>query len=288
MTFAMACTLHKELEQLNSHSDLQALVIRSEGRHFCDGGDPSSWVSDALAETKTSDGKGSKFDLGVAAAAVHEVVSLCTVLSNFSVPVLAILQGSVRGVGLALALAVDWRVCTSDARFKCENSDLFGLDEAMRGIVGPRHGLQTANLLSSTIQADKAVEVGLVSSMHDTLDEATSATVSLANAIASASKAATSNSMQLLRFHRDTNSIMTSCVNFAASLSPPNTNVLIDSGEDIRLRVSLGQSSKILHLFAETTPSEVLGLLESSATQPAASSAPTEALTREDAKGKKE
>ena len=112
--------------------------------------------------------------------------------------------------------------------------------------------------------------------MHDTLDEATSATVSLANAIASASKAATSNSMQLLRFHRDTNSIMTSCVNFAASLSPPNTNVLIDSGEDIRLRVSLGQSSKILHLFAETTPSEVLGLLESSATQPAASSAPTE------------
>ena len=153
MTFAMACTLHKELEQLNSHSDLQALVIRSEGRHFCDGGDPSSWVSDALAETKTSDGKGSKFDLGVAAAAVHEVVSLCTVLSNFSVPVLAILQGSVRGVGLALALAVDWRVCTSDARFKCENSDLFGLDEAMRGIVGPRHGLQTANLLSSTIQA---------------------------------------------------------------------------------------------------------------------------------------
>ena len=70
---------------------------------------------------------------------------------------------------------------------------------------------------------------------------------------------------------------MTSCVNYAASLSPPSTNVSIALSKDMQMRLSLGQRFTTLHVLAETTLNEILGLLAACVTQLAASSAlPTE------------
>ena len=153
------------------------------------------------------------YDLDVAAAAVYEVVSTCTTaLSDLSVPVLAVLQGDVSGVGFALALAADWRICSSDARLTCESSDLYRIEEAVSRVVGPRHDAKTvASLLTSTIGPEQAVNVGLASSIHNSLDEATSAAMSLANEIASTSSHATRNAMRLLRPQNQADSVMTAC-----------------------------------------------------------------------------
>ena len=98
MSLAMSLELRKEFEKLQDRSDLRAVILRGVGENFCVGGDPSGWASEARQSTGMDTADNRRLD--VAAAAIFEVVSTCTtLLGNLSVPVLAVLQGEVRGIG---------------------------------------------------------------------------------------------------------------------------------------------------------------------------------------------
>ena len=280
MSLAMARCLQKEFKKLHSQSDLRVVILRSMGERFCNGGDPSSWVHDAWTELNKSEGSNSENqDLGVAAAAVHEVVSLSTVLSNLSVPVLAVLHGNVHGVGLAMALAADWRVCTSDVTLKCDSDALFGLNEAMRRVIGPRDETYMADLPSSAIRSVEALEVGLVSSTHGTVDEAASAAMLLADEVAGASKQATRNAMQLIRPQDQTRSVMKASVDFVVSLKPFSSDgSRTDLGKEMRSLVVLGPGTVNVQLPAGLPLDKTVGILEFAATEVAATSGTSEDL----------
>ena len=280
MSLAMARCLQKEFKKLHSQSDLRVVILRSMGEHFCNGGDPSSWVHDAWTELNKSEGSNSENqDLGVAAAAVHEVVSLSTVLSNLSVPVLAVLHGNVHGVGLAMALAADWRVCTSDVTLKCDSDALFGLNEAMRRVIGPRDETYMADLPSSAIRSVEALEIGLVSSTHGTVDEAASAAMLLADEVAGASKQATRNAMQLIRPQDQTRSVMKASVDFVVSLKPFSSDgSRTDLGKEMRSLVVLGPGTVNVQLPAGLPLDKTVGILEFAATEVAATSGTSEDL----------
>ena len=280
MSLAMARCLHKEFKKLHSQSNLRVVILRSMGEHFCNSGDPSSWVHDAWTESNKSEGRNSENqDLGVAVAAVHEVVSLSAVLSNLSVPVLAILHGNVHGVGLAMALAADWRVCTSDVTLKCESDTLFGLNEAMRRIIGPRDETYMADLLSSEIRSVKALEIGLVSSTHGTVDEAASAAMLLADEVAGASQQATRNAMQLIRPQDQTHSIMKASVDFVVTLKLSSSDGSRTSlSKEMRSLVVLGPGTINVQLPADLPLDKTVEILEFAATEVAATAGTSEDL----------
>ena len=272
MSLAMARCLERELKKLHSHSDLRVVILRSMGEHFCNGGDPSSWIRDTCTELNQSDGRNfENQDLAVAAAVVHEVVSLSTILSTFPVPVLAVLHGNVRGVGLAMALAADWRVCTSDVRLESEHDALFGLDAALRRIASPRDETCMANLPSSAIRSVEALEIGLVSSTHSTVDEAASAAMLLADEVAGASKQATRNAMQLIRPQDQTRSVTSASVDFVVSLKPcSSSGSRTDLSKEVRSCVALGPGTVNVQLPADLPLDEILGILQFAATEVAA------------------
>ena len=248
MSLAMSLELRKEFEKLQDRSDLRAVILRGVGENFCVGGDPSGWASEARQSTGMDTADNRRLD--VAAAAIFEVVSTCTtLLGNLSVPVLAVLQGEVRGIGLALALAADWRVCTSDARLERENGDLFGLDESLRQVVGPCHASKLAGVMPSTITSTEAVSLGLVSCAYSSVQEAVIAAMSLANEIGSTSAGATRNAMELLRSEVRADSVAEACVSASAKLGPPSIAGLIDAGSDAQSRVTLRDGALRVHLL---------------------------------------
>ena len=81
MSLAMAQCLRKELENLHSRRNLRVVILQSKGKHFCNGGDPSSWAREAWTEMNKSNGSECQ-NFDVAAAAVHEGASLGNSLGN--------------------------------------------------------------------------------------------------------------------------------------------------------------------------------------------------------------
>ena len=105
-TRALISALKEILDNLKCMgNEVRAVIIRG---CFDFGSDPEKWIANELSSISIT---------GVerATAIVHEIVHVSTTLSDISAPVLAVLGGPVSGVGLAIALAADWRVGTSDA-----------------------------------------------------------------------------------------------------------------------------------------------------------------------------
>jgi 2-(1,2-epoxy-1,2-dihydrophenyl)acetyl-CoA isomerase len=130
-------------EEVAAAHDSRAIVLRSEGKHFCAGLD--------FAHNKDQD-----------IAALYR-----NALRLFSapLPVVAAVQGGAIGGGLGLALSADFRVATPASRFSANFSRLgfhhgFGLTLTLPRIVGEQ---QAAHLLYSgrRVGGNEARELGL-------------------------------------------------------------------------------------------------------------------------------
>lgn len=141
--------LAAELLQLDEHAAVRAVVLCSEGRHFCAG-----------------------LDLrGVDAAGIRRIYRQAFTLFTGRWPVVAAIQGAAVGGGLGLAMAADFRVVGPKARLTANFARLgfhqgFGLSVTVAAAIGQ----QRANELLYTgrnVDAAEALELGLADRLTD-------------------------------------------------------------------------------------------------------------------------
>ncbi len=156
-------TLADQLEALGSDGQTRAVVLCSDGKHFCAG-------ADLTGGAPVDDVRG-------AAAALYGHA-----LRIFAqpLPMVAAVQGSAIGGGMGLALAADFRVVDVSSRFAANFSRLgfhqgFGLSVSLPRVVGVQHA---ADLLLSgrSVQGDEALAMGLCDQLADPGDQRSVAT----------------------------------------------------------------------------------------------------------------
>lgn len=136
--------LADNFEALDAGNEARAIVLCSEGKHFCAGAD--------FANRSDDENSGQLYAAGVR-------------LFRTALPVVAAVQGAAIGGGLGLALMPDFRVAAPEARFSANFARLgfhqgFGLSVTLPRLVGPQ---VAAELLYTgrRVPGDEAVELGL-------------------------------------------------------------------------------------------------------------------------------
>ena len=131
-------------EALDAGGQARAIVLCSEGKHFCAGAD--------FANRGDDENSGQLYAAGVR-------------LFRAALPIVAAVQGAAIGGGLGLALMPDFRVAAPEARFSANFARLgfhqgFGLSVTLPRLVGPQ---VAAELLYTgrRVKGDEAVAMGL-------------------------------------------------------------------------------------------------------------------------------
>ena len=161
-------------EDIDTQDDIRAIVLCSEGKHFCAGANFGSSARAAELEQRTESDRNPLYDEAVR-------------LFRCKKPVIAAVQGAAVGGGFGLALMADFRVVCPATRMTANFVKLgftpgFGLTHTLERIVGA----QKANLMCLTgrrINGETAQEWGLGDIYTDT-DNVRSAAIELAQEIA--------------------------------------------------------------------------------------------------------
>jgi len=147
-------TLGDEFERLDADPGCRAIVLCSEGKHFCAGAD----FTGEMAEP------------GASGRLYEEAVRLFAVRT----PVVAAVQGKAIGGGVGLALAADFRVAARSSRFTVNFARLgfhqgFGLSVTLPALIGES---RAARLLYSggTLTGEEAERIGLCDAVVDDAD----------------------------------------------------------------------------------------------------------------------
>ena len=168
LTFESYADLRDLLHELPHRDDAKVLVIRGEGKGFCGGGD----VNEIIGELIKMDPK----DLIGFTRMTGEVIRA---MRECPVPIVAGIQGIAAGAGSVIALASDFRVCTTRAKFAFlfTKVGLSGGDMGAAYLLPRMVGVGRATellMLGDTIDAETADRYGLVSQLvdEDGLDDA--------------------------------------------------------------------------------------------------------------------
>ena len=168
---SLTAQLADALEALDGDPGCRAVVLASEGKHFCAGADFSQAGRRA----------------GDADAAGRTIYTEGIRLLRTAKPIVAAVQGAAVGAGLGLAVVADFRVAGGESRFAANFTRLgyhpgFGLTHTLPRLLGP----QRAALMSLTgrrIKPDEALAWGLVDEVAGN-DDLRSAARALAHEIA--------------------------------------------------------------------------------------------------------
>jgi enoyl-CoA hydratase/carnithine racemase len=154
---ALIRSLASAYEALDADDSCRALVLCSEGKHFCAGADFSP-------KQRTPEEQADEGNLYWEAIRLFETRK----------PVVAAVQGGAIGGGLGLACSADFRVGCPDSRFSGNFARLgfhhgFGLSVTLPNIVGHQ---RTLDLLyrGRRVAGEEAVRIGLCDLMVDTKD----------------------------------------------------------------------------------------------------------------------
>ena len=135
-------------EQLDDDPACRAIVLCSEGKHFCAGADfsPKERTPEQAADEATL------YDVAVK-------------LFENRTPVVAAIQGGAIGGGLGLACSADFRVACPEARFTANFARLgfhhgFGLSVTLPAIVGQQRALELL-YCGQRVDGDTATTIGL-------------------------------------------------------------------------------------------------------------------------------
>jgi len=149
---ALINNLADAFSEMDQGDDVRAIVLCSEGKHFCAGNDFSSATRNAERADRQP-------------GQPNPLYAAATRLFATETPVIAAVQGAAVGGGFGLAVMPDFRVVCPDARFTANFVKLgfhpgFGLTHTLARIIGH----QQANLLFLTgrrIGGEEAYRIGL-------------------------------------------------------------------------------------------------------------------------------
>ena len=141
-------------EAVDGRPDCRAIVLCSEGRHFCAGVDFTAPSSTAVRTATLYEEAGRLFRTGT--------------------PVVAAIQGAAIGGGLGLACSADFRIACLEARFSANFARLgfhhgFALSVTLPDIVGQQHALDLL-FTGRRVPGDEAARMGLCDRLVDAAD----------------------------------------------------------------------------------------------------------------------
>jgi 2-(1,2-epoxy-1,2-dihydrophenyl)acetyl-CoA isomerase len=144
-------SLADALEMLDADPGCRAVVLCSEGKHFCAGAD----LTGGRDVTETT-GAG-----GAAGHLYEEAIRLFSI----NTPMIAAVQGAAIGGGLGLALAADFRVASPETRFSANFARLgfhhgFGLTVTLPAAVGQQRALEML-YTGQRVPGEEALRIGL-------------------------------------------------------------------------------------------------------------------------------
>jgi len=150
---ALIDSLAQALEELDSDPACRALVLCSEGKHFCAGANFGGG------------GSGSRADAGAQDASGRHLYDEAVRLFRTRKPIVAAIQGAAIGGGLGLALMADLRVAAPEARFSANFARLgfhhgFGLSVTLPDAVGPQRALDLL-YTGRRVSGEEALSMGL-------------------------------------------------------------------------------------------------------------------------------
>ncbi len=177
LTFESYAELRDFFFDLRTRRDVRAIVLRSEGRAFCSGGD----VEDIIGELFARDMRGLLEFTRMTGALIENI-------RRTPQPVIAAIQGVAVGAGAVMATAADIRILGPKARFGFifPQVGLCGADMGSAYLLPRIVGLGHASELLYTgdiIRAERAVEIGLGNRIVPA-DELVSTVTTLAEKIA--------------------------------------------------------------------------------------------------------
>jgi 2-(1,2-epoxy-1,2-dihydrophenyl)acetyl-CoA isomerase len=186
---ALIRNLADAYEALQSQPSCRAIVMCSEGKHFCAGAD---FHGESDAETIPEEG---------AAGLYQEAVRLF----RAEVPVVAAVQGAAIGGGLGLACSADFRVASPEARFAANFARLgfhqgFGLSVTLPLIVGSQKALELL-YTGRRVPGEEAFTMGLCDRLAGSAAEVRSVARELAAEIAASAPLAVRAIRHTMRSH---------------------------------------------------------------------------------------
>lgn len=179
--------LAEALERLADDGECRVVVLCSEGKHFCAGANFSS-----------ADPRGGTQREG------EHLYDVAIRLFEQPLPIVAVVQGAAIGGGLGLALAADFRVACSEARFSANFARLgfhhgFGLSVTLPVVVGHQRSLELL-YTGRRIDGDEALRIGLCDRLVP-LADVRSAAMALAEDIAGSAPLAVRSIRKTMRGH---------------------------------------------------------------------------------------
>jgi 2-(1,2-epoxy-1,2-dihydrophenyl)acetyl-CoA isomerase len=147
---ALIRSLAEALESLDAGGACRAVVLCSEGKHFCAGADFTG--RRGLAENVGTRGGGHLYEEALR-------------LFMTKTPIVAAVQGAAIGGGLGLALAADFRIASPEARFAANFARLgfhhgFGMTITLPQAIGRQRALEML-YTARRVHGDEAMRIGL-------------------------------------------------------------------------------------------------------------------------------
>lgn len=191
--------LAEAFEAIDANHDARAIVLCSQGKHFCAGANFAASGGD-FAGVTSSDGTpaaGAPVDLHIYDLAVR--------LFACKTPVVAAVQGAAVGGGLGVACMADFRVAGPGSRFAANFARLgihqgFGLSVTLPAIVGQQAAMEMLYTGRRITGAD-AAQIGLVDRLVDDDTEIEAEAHAFAAEIAGSAPLAVRSIRQTMRGH---------------------------------------------------------------------------------------
>lgn len=165
------------VEQIESETEVRAILLASRGPGFCAGFDTSSLMSRLPVRPDGQPDGALRARFQTQLESMQRAVSR---LERCRVPVIAVVDGECGGAGLALALACDLRFCTHAATFAVREIQMamvpdLGTLQRLPALVG--HGLARELVLTARdVDGVEAQRIGLVNrSLNDRAELETTA-----------------------------------------------------------------------------------------------------------------
>ena len=194
--------LRDAVRDLDASGETRALVISSTGKHFCAGMalDVFANLGDAFSTQTPRDRLGFQNSL-------LALMECFNVLEQARFPVIAAVQGGCIGGGLDLAAACDIRVCSSDAFFSLQETQIgmvadLGVLQRLPKMI-PLGVLREMAYTSERMPAERALSVGLVNAVLPDAKATTKHALKLAKSIAAKSPAAVAGCKTAINYARD-------------------------------------------------------------------------------------
>lgn len=203
--FDSALELIEALQVVEDDPTVRCLVLSGNGPNFTSGVDLKSFMTVYAQLQETQD---SAHRAKLLRKTVERFQAPFKAMHAFSKPIIAVAHGLCYGLGMELAACCDIRYCSQDTRFS--------IREVLIGIAADVGSLQLMPRLTSNqsllkeliytgrdLDMDEVTQLGFVSKIFPTKEEALAAALQTAKTIAARSPLAVQGSKQNLRFSED-------------------------------------------------------------------------------------